>query len=208
MMVQLGHVNETDENVRPRYKGCAGGLQYWTEQKAANEILLQQLCKEWDPRGALYALIREFHQKVEVLRDHANFEEQPNILDALEKAKPAIESAKEFCTRYGDAKNPLTLAEKFEWKKMFRWLHANLFPDKHSKGGWPEDEPWVSENLRGQTGCAARLSIDGATAGTPDCGEVCPDSTSAWGQRKRRARPFRLSFAIRRTHHDTGSQLL
>lgn len=125
-----------------KISGCAGGLQYWTAEKEANEIDLRNyIATKWDPEGIVYALIREFHEDVHALQKRATYECQEIVLEAIEKARPAINSATQLVKLYGKAKNPLTLAEKYEWKKMFRWLHANLFVDIR-----PSVHEWITSD--------------------------------------------------------------
>lgn len=114
--------------------------------------MLDYIDKEWDCKGTLYALIRGFSEEVESLQKDAPEECKDTIRQAIVKAGPAIKSATELLARYGQAENPLTLAEKYEWKRIFRWLHANLFVDDRPLiHDWvePDHLTWCLENLQG-----------------------------------------------------------
>lgn len=46
-----------------------GGLQYWTEKKAKNEIdMLKYIDQVWDSQGLLHTLIRDFSEKMIAFR--------------------------------------------------------------------------------------------------------------------------------------------
>jgi hypothetical protein len=104
-------------------------LKHWTLNKAEVEIeLLKQIAQEWDSDGTSYALIRGLHQIVAIVRGRADTDGAEDVLEALKRADAAMASATELFMRDSEG-GPLTLAEKYECRKMFRWLNANLFPD-------------------------------------------------------------------------------
>lgn len=107
-----------------------GGLQYWTEKKAKNEIdMLKYIDQVWDSQGLLHTLIRDFSEKMIVVQARAQDEGKQSVMEEIAKAGPAMKSAAVILEHSGIQENPLTLAQKYEWKKTFRWLNDNLFID-------------------------------------------------------------------------------
>lgn len=127
--MNLTNTGASPSDQQRKFSGCAGDLQHWTLDKAKVEIdLLKQIAEEWDSEGTLCALIKEFHEKVTTVRGRADTDGAESVLEALRRADTAMASATELFRRNSEG-SPLTLAEKYEWRKMFRWLNVNLFPD-------------------------------------------------------------------------------